>query len=154
MRNVVLSIANGIRHLICFSKFRSKQSKKCSPNTMKTKIKTLTIGFLATMAFVVMSTTTQAQVPIEQWGLDLNINGPWSLTGIPNDGTANTFFITESNGNFNNNAGWKAPLPGYVLANIGDKVIVKGTMIFTNGVEGGGLFGIAGENDAENIGIF
>ena len=97
--------------------------------TMKTNIKSLTTGILATMVFVALCATAQATTsPITGWGVESDqANGP-ALVETP---TIGSFTIA---GPITGNYEMRALLPTtYSLASVGDTITFSGNWTFPSG---------------------
>jgi len=102
---------------------------------MKTNIKSLMTGTLATIAIVAISTAVQAQ-PVTGWGrCDVYAN-----TCTVNDSGGGNFQVLGQNVG---NLAYQAPLPQkFALQNVGDRITVTGWLNFTNGQMNGTVWRI------------
>jgi len=85
---------------------------------------------------MVQCVTVQAQTtPVSGWGFESGYNPtPWTLT---DNGSGN--FIVGGSTEPANNTAWRADFPSITLS-VGDSITLSGTLSFTNGLFGNGLF--------------
>ena len=108
---------------------------------MKNRIKAFACGTVAALAAIGLSQSVQAQQTISGWGAD---SGEAANLTITDNGSGNFVVTTSSSSNApSGNADMRANLPTPITGlAVGQSVTVSGTLAWTAGYMGGGVFRI------------